>query len=187
VRIAFAIPGFPTDSNSVGGQRVRSIVSRYVPHIGKASYSRPGHIVFSVVDAFDTRSTAKQNAIALEALLRCLVELNLLWLQNYPLTPTLYDSGVFYARTVIWDTIPALYARGFGDCKSLTAARIAELLFHYQVQTVPVFRFDTQPDGTMFHILVMMLDGLNEDPSKILGMVPPQELASANMNIHTWA
>lgn len=181
MRIVFATPGFPTDSESVGGQRVRAIVSRYLPAIGKVSYG-PGRIVFRIVDAFNLRSTARQNAIALEALLRCLIDLNILWLQQYPYTPRLYESGVVYARTQIWDTIPALYARGFGDCKSLTAARIAEL-FIAGIASVPVFRFDAQPEGTMFHILVMLLNGLNEDPSKILGMVPPQELAS--MNIHT--
>jgi hypothetical protein len=140
--------------------------------------------VFRIVDAFNPRSTDKQNAIALEALLRCLIDLNVLWLQQYPATPALYDSGVYYARTTVWDTIPALYTRGYGDCKSLTAARIAELWYGMNIHTIPVFRFDAQPDGTMFHILVMMLNGLNEDPSKILGMVGPQELASS-MNIHT--
>ncbi len=162
---------------------MRAIVSRYLPRIGKASYG-PGRIVFRIVDAFNPRSTDKQNAIALEALLRCLIDLNILWLQQYPNTPALYDSGVYYSRTTVWDTIPALYARGYGDCKSLTAARIAELWLTMNIHTIPVFRFDTQADGTMFHILVMMLDGLNEDPSKILGMVGPQELASS-MNMHT--
>ena len=160
---------------------MRSIVNRYLPRIGKASYG-PGRIVFRIVDAFQPRSTELQNAIALEALLRCLIDLNILWLQVHPYTPPLYQSGVYYERTIIWDTIPALYARGFGDCKSLTAARIAEL-FMAGYHTVPVFRFDTEQYGTMFHILVMMLSGLNEDPSKILGMVGSQELAS--MNIHT--
>lgn len=181
MRLVFAIPGFPTDSDSVGGKQVRAIVSKYTPRIGRASYG-PGRIVFRIVDAFNPRSTELQNAIALEALLRCLIDLNILWLQVHPYTPPLYHSGVYYARTEVWDTIPALYARGYGDCKSLTAARVAEL-FVTGIHTVPVFRFDSQDFGTMFHILVMTLDGLNEDPSKILGMVGPQELAS--MNIHT--
>jgi hypothetical protein len=181
MRIVFATPGFPTDSDSVGGKRVRAIVSKYSPRIGRASFG-PGRIVFRIVDAFNPRSTELQNAIALEALLRCLIDLNILWIEVHPYTPPLYDSGVYYARTEVWDTIPALYARGFGDCKSLTAARVAEL-FMAGIHTVPVFRFDPQEFGTMFHILLMMLNGLNEDPSKILGMVAPQELAS--MNIHT--
>jgi hypothetical protein len=76
---------------------------------------------------------------------------------------------VRYGRTRVWETIPALYQRGFGDCKSLTAAYIAELQKR-GMQADPVFRWIRTPEGgTDFHILVQTIRGF-EDPSKVLGM-----------------
>lgn len=176
MKIVFAIPGFSTDPNSAEGKQVRTIVKTYLGRIGNAEF-KPGAIVFKIVGAFAPRSTAAQNSIALNALMRCLTELNVYWLRKHPNTPFLYDSGVYYERTIIWETIPALYARGWGDCKSLAAARVAEMLvFGGEKWVQPVFRFNPNRDGIMFHILVMYADGTNEDPSKILGMEAPREL-----------
>jgi hypothetical protein len=76
---------------------------------------------------------------------------------------------VKYGRTKVWDSIPALYARGYGDCKSLTAAYIAEYRLG-GVACEPVFRFVRNKDKSKdFHILVQEYSGF-EDPSKRLGM-----------------
>lgn len=125
------------------------------------------------VPAFQERSTALDNAEAMNALLRCLTAINQTYLVvRAGQVPKLYDSGVIYDRTVVWDSIPALYARRYGDCKSLTCALVAE----YTVQGIPakpVFRFlprEMSPtQGDVFHILVQTPNGF-EDPSKVLGM-----------------
>lgn len=125
------------------------------------------------VPAFQERSTALENAEALHALLRCLTAINVEYHKNrIGQVSRLYDSGVIYKRTVVWDSIPALYARRYGDCKSLTCALVAE----YTIMGIfakPVFRFlprDMSPtQGEVFHILVQTPNGF-EDPSKVLGM-----------------
>ena len=88
--------------------------------------------------------------------------------------PPLYHSGVRYDRTTVWDTTPALYARRYGDCKTLAAARIAELR-RAGYFAEPTFRWvprnKKDVDGVRdFHILVQT-DGGWEDPSKVLGML----------------
>lgn len=128
-------------------------------------------ITFSIPHAFYPGSSLELNAYALRALLDCLVRLNLVYLRAHaPLS--LYHSGVRYGRTQIWDSIPALYERGYGDCKSLTAALVAENL-HHGIQCAPVFRSNPRSDGSKvsdYHILVQLGDGRFEDPSKRLGM-----------------
>jgi hypothetical protein len=125
-------------------------------------------ITFDMPQVFYPGANAEANARALRTLLECLISLNGQFLETHT-APSLYDSGVRYRRTMIWDTIPALYARQYGDCKSLTAALIAE----YRMQGIeakPVFRFMPVYKGKLiFHILVQTAEGF-EDPSKILGM-----------------
>lgn len=175
MNIVFAVPGLLTDAHSKEGKMARQIIRKCVKKVGKARL-KPGVIVFTIDGAFDKKSSAKKNAIALEALMNCLTDLDYLYLKLNPNTPYLYETPVYYERTIVWDTIPALYARGFGDCKSLAACRVAELrAAGYKCR--PTFRFDGNAHMTMFHILVMHNDGTFEDPSKIKGMVAPQELA----------
>jgi len=180
MNIVFAVPGLLTDSSSVEGKRARLIIKKCVKIVGKARFE-PGVIVFTVVNAFDKRSLATKNAIALEALMKCLTDLDSLYLElrasKGVSTPLLYDTPVYYERTIVWDTTPALYRRGFGDCKSLAACRVAELR-RMGIPCRVVFRFDSNVQMTMFHILVMHEDGTFEDPSKVKGMIGPQELAN---------
>jgi hypothetical protein len=173
MNIAFAIPGFATDSKSVQGRAVRRVVDVCAKRLGKATF-KPGVVVFRIDRAFNTRSSKQENAIALEVLLAALCALNRIWLQCYPGTPPLYATPVFYERTVVWDTIPALLSRGFGDCKSLTACEIAEFR-ESGVWCRPVFRFQGDPSAIMFHILIMFEDGTWKDPSAERGMHSYQE------------
>lgn len=109
-----------------------------------------------------------ENAQALRILLDCLINLNRAFLRKHA-APALYRSGVRYGRTRLWEPIPALYSRQYGDCKSLTAALIAERREQGE-EADPVFRFNPKPNGTNdFHILVHTPKGF-EDPSKVLGM-----------------
>ncbi len=125
-------------------------------------------ITFNVPHVFYPGSSHDENADALRILLDGLIRLNLAYLRHHSV-PALYQSGVVYGRTEIWDTIPALYARKFGDCKSLTAALIAE--YHVKgIEARPVFRFNPRRDGGLdYHILVQTGNQF-EDPSKVLGM-----------------
>ena len=183
LQIVFATPGLLTDSKSREGQKARQIIGKCTKVVGKARLER-GAIVFTIDGAFDKQSPTGKNAVALEALMNCLTDLDSLYLYYKPRTMVLYDTPVYYERTTVWDTIPALYGRGYGDCKSLAACRVAELR-RLGVECRPVFRFDSNDDMTMFHILILRFDWLArglenpfEDPSKIKGMVGPQELAT---------
>lgn len=148
-------------------------------------------ITFNLPHAFEPYTTKVANAYTLQALLNCLVAINVQYLRERPNTPRLYNSGVKYGRTVIWEPIPALYlpnkrkwvgrywapigesgGKQIGDCKSLSAARIAELLVSGR-KARPVFRFRDKPnaEGYLdFHILVLTDKGYEEDPSRVLGM-----------------
>lgn len=180
MKIVFAIPGFSTDNRSVEGQRVRRAVSWCASRVGSAKFKK-GAVEFSIDRAFRPRASNATNAAALETLLACLVQLNFIWLQFHPGTPGLYQTPVYYERTTVWDTIPALYARGFGDCKSLTAALVAQLR-KQGVWCRAVFRHKSQVSATMFHILVMLENGWS-DPSKDLGMLSYQEDPSGDKHL----
>ena len=175
MKIEFAIPGFRTDSTSVEGRAVRRTIDWCASHVGSVKY-KPGVAVFRIDRAFNPRASNQTNAAALESLLTCLSNLDSIWLRYHPRHIPLYNSGVYYARTLVWDTIPALYHRGFGDCKSLTACRIAELRSD-GIWCRPVFRHKPRVSSTMFHILLMRENAEWEDPSKALGMLSYKESA----------
>ena len=123
---------------------------------------------FNLPHVFNQSSSRDENAAALKALLDCLIALNVAFLDSNSAAP-LYGSGVRYGRTTIWETIPALYQRGYGDCKSLTAALVAERR-KQGILANPVFRWIRNDKGGInYHILVQTADGF-EDPSRALGM-----------------
>jgi hypothetical protein len=128
-------------------------------------------ISFDLGGVFYPGATDDDNAVALQALLEALIAIDRLYLRQYPDAPCLYRAGVTYARTQVWDSTPDLYARRYGDCKSLTATRIAELR-ESGVDCRPVFRFAENPQtgARDFHILVQQGSDF-EDPSRKLGMV----------------
>ena len=171
VDIAFALPPLLVNPDSNDGQRARKCICQCAREVGKAKM-RPQGVVFSIGGAFHPRASKEENATALRALLDCLVELDLIYLDAYPSTPGLYQAGVVYhlmPSTTPWDTIPTLYNRKFGDCKSLAAARIAEVRRSGKTAK-PVFRHITDGWGTMFHILILHENGNWECPSRALGM-----------------
>lgn len=136
-----------------------------------ATFRQQGEFfAFDFPHVFTPVSSHVDNALVIRACLDYLVYVNSLYLQTHAVK-LLYQSGVYYARTRIWDSIPALYKRGFGDCKSLTGALVAEYR-HAGTDAKPVFRFNERSgSGTQsdYHVLVQTLDGF-EDPSKLLGM-----------------
>lgn len=126
-------------------------------------------ITFNLPHVFHPGSSPEENAAVLIALMEGLIAINTAYLQKHPSTPALYRSGVRYVRTLWWEPIPALYESKAGDCKSLSAALIAE----YRRAGKPAkvaFRWIKKPNGTTdYHILVLTENGY-EDPSKVLGM-----------------
>ena len=134
----------------------------------------PGFATFDVGQKLFHKGTVQlQNSLALKVLMDTLVQLNLAYLDAAEdagiYVPSLYRSGVVYDRTIDWDTIPALYSREYGDCKSLTGAFVAQLRRRGHLAS-PVFRWDPKGNGDRdYHILVQTAKGWR-DPSKVLGM-----------------
>ena len=131
-------------------------------------------IPFDMCHWFEPDTSPVENAYALRALLDCLIAVNESYLKYYPKTLPLYKSGVYYERVDEWLPIPALYQLGYGDCKSLACALVAE----YRAAGIPcdaTFRWIIRQDSSEvvrdFHILVEVSPGMKyEDPSKVLGM-----------------
>jgi hypothetical protein len=142
------------------------------------------YITFALPHLFAPGVSPRENAEGLRVLLDTLINLNGWFLRHHP-ARSLYESGVVYARTDLWEPIPALYTAGyhgtdnpssnfekkwgkFGDCKSLSAALIAQ--YRYQGKWAePQFRFDPRQGSSLYHILVRTIEG-PEDPSVMLGM-----------------
>lgn len=130
-------------------------------------------ITFSFPHVFHSTASQAAEAVALNLCLEFLVGINRAYLRDHS-TKSLYRSGVVYGRTVEWDSIPAVIQRGYGDCKSLSAWRIAELR-ESGSECRPTFRWVRRRNGKKdFHILVAVArqggSPLWEDPSKTLGM-----------------
>jgi len=130
-------------------------------------------ICINLPHVFHPGASQAENATVLRILLEAVIAINTSFLQYHPDTKDLYTSGVYYKRTKIWEPIPALYARGYGDCKSLTAALIAQYR-KAGIECRPVFRWKRasrieRAGNVDYHILVQTAKGF-EDPSKVLGM-----------------
>lgn len=111
----------------------------------------------------------------LDTMLRCLTEINLLYLQAHPDTPRIERSGVIYREEPPgqedWQDIPTSLKMGIADCEDLACWRAAELIFFEKVRARAVSRAFKRPDGgVLYHIVVEREDGAVEDPSKIRGM-----------------
>ena len=167
--ITFDVPfAFLGDSDSLK-KKANGILKQTGTKVGQPKRTNETQVTFDLPKVFHPGSNPVENAKALQALLMCLCDLNLAFLTEYPHVPPLYDSGIYYDRTQVWDTIPALYARRYGDCKSLSAALIAEY-WQNGFPADPVFRWMASSDGNInYHILVLSDHGW-EDPSKVLGM-----------------
>lgn len=136
-------------------------------------------ISYNIHQAFYPGSDKLLNARTLRIMMDALVGMNRVFLEEAPrlglavplnFRKPLYQSGVVYDRTTWWEPIPALYKRGYGDCKSLTAAWVAQAQSK-RIRCRPVFRFVDNDDGSIdYHILVELANGTFEDPSKVLGM-----------------
>lgn len=100
--------------------------------------------------------------------LRVLVFANLLWLRSRPhAVLDLYDSGVRFrpeptegSGIELYQTIPEVYAQGWGDCDDVTGWRCAELLAR-GVEGVDVALESRGP--RVWHAVVRLPNGHTED------------------------
>jgi hypothetical protein len=104
--------------------------------------------------------------------------------------PLLYKSGIYYYTkppATDWHDIPSLLIEGKGDCKDLTAYRIAELSHYYGIECKPLIKWKWthiwkheddygnpikpyKAKVLLVHVFLQWPNGYIEDPSKILGM-----------------
>ena len=134
----------------------------------------PYRITFAL-DLFNGPHERELSHKALFVMLRCLTEINELYLQAHPETPPLYRSGVRYMEEPPgqedWQDIPITLQMGLADCEDLVCWRVAELRVRAGINAKPVFKAFPRANGSMlYHILVEYPDGTIEDPSRILGM-----------------
>lgn len=142
-------------------------------------------LCYDIGFAFFQGSSVEIDSEVLRLSMDYLIDLDRVWRRSNPKAPTLYKSGVIYDRTAVWYTTPDVYVHGRADCKSLAAARIAELR-EAGTPCSPAFRHALVRDPRTghefkeYHILVQ-LEGprkgvlgrktlIAEDPSDILGM-----------------
>lgn len=120
----------------------------------------------------------------LNALVRTLCALDVLYLQQHPETPLLKESGVVYktqpAGCERFLTVPAVLAAGSGDCDQLAPWRAAELRVRQGIKALPEVR---RMSDRLWHVYVRMPNGSVEDISAHLGMPVPASLAALGREI----
>lgn len=134
--------------------------------------------VFRLTFALDLLNGPDKRKISdrvLGIMLEMLTRIDMVWLEENPSTPLLYQAGVHYQEEPPgqedWQDIPTCIRMGIADCEDLCAWRAAELRVRFGINAQPVFTHRTRPDGgSLYHILVRLPDGQLEDPSRILGM-----------------
>ena len=142
---------------------------------------------------------SKRLGICLKGILESLVMVDQYFLNLYEVRP-LYETGVRYrnepegkavfipsnadknvdaafGRQVSGQmeeaaSIPAILARGWGDCDDLAPWRVAELRRQGEKAKIRV-QWKKDSNVKLFHIVVRREDGSIEDPSKVLGMHEP--------------
>ena len=140
----------------------------------------PYRVTFAL-DIFRGDANRELSRKSLDVMLKCLFELDVLYLQSHPKAPGIYQSGVRYMEEPPgqeeWQDIPTCLAMGTADCEDLAAWRAAELTVRHGIQARPFFQEQRRPDGSyLYHILVRVPPtaqhprGAVEDPSRILGM-----------------
>lgn len=122
---------------------------------------------------FDENLHPEVMAYLITGWIEALAKTNYVFLQMYPDTVPLYQSGVYYREEPFGQEdffdIPTVLEQGFADCEDLAAWRVAE---YWSVgwPAQPIVTWDMFKNGDiLFHVRVQSPDGL-EDPSALLGM-----------------
>lgn len=111
-----------------------------------------------------------------DMLYRCDVDYLLAYPQR---VPRFYDCGLRYKTPEdpcgadVWQDIPILLGRGYGDCKDLACFLAADLTVRERILAKPMVRRKWLGKGFgLYHVVVLMPDGTIRDPSIDLGMSP---------------
>lgn len=90
--------------------------------------------------------------------------------------PSLYKSGVRYEKeppgVEDWQTVSRMYRSKVADCEDIAAWRAAELVVSGEDPKARAVLKRVRPG--LIHCLVRRGTGQMEDPSRVLGMTPPQ-------------
>jgi hypothetical protein len=143
-----------------------------------------------IVGGWDALPQSEQKKLV-AAFIEVQIEINRRYLRANPRTKLIYNSGVRYKQDPISCTvlnpqygkreraceefvdIPTMLERGFADCKSLTAWRIAELRESGDNAQIAIERISIPAqDVILYHITLQHANGNDEDPSVRLGMKP---------------
>ena len=114
-------------------------------------------------------------ALAIKPLLDANVKVNRLYLATNK-TPSIYQAGVRYREEdprqgyEDFAIVPAIIARGWGDCDDLAPWRVAELQNAGEHAEIRIQWKKIPNRGKLFHIVVRRANGSIEDPSRLLGM-----------------
>lgn len=139
----------------------------------------PGYRANLTLGLFRGNGDEGVSAIAMRALLDCLLAIDCAEIVANPGLPEVYASGVKYrvrhsqCGEDMWRDILACVEEGIADCKDLACWRAADLIVRHGIRAYPIFIRQERPDGgQLFHILVWREDQPDhpEDPSLKLGM-----------------
>jgi hypothetical protein len=115
--------------------------------------------------------TTDETAGVIGDVLETLIARDRRYLAAHPMTPRVYLSGVKYrANPGQWLDVPSLITARFGDCKDLSAWRIAELREMGEEARAHVVIHERR-SGVLYHVQVRRPGGAIEDPAKRAGMV----------------
>lgn len=105
----------------------------------------------------------------IETALELLTQINMVYRKAHPEEPTLGKSGVRYglANKKAWFTTPILLERRVGDCKDLSADRVASLRLAGETGARCYLKWVSP---VQWHVQVQRADGRIQDPSAALGM-----------------
>ena len=132
--------------------------------------------IFNGLDGKDAALPMRATEHGCDFLFRCNVDYLLAYGDR---VPRFHAAGLHYKSpedacgSDIWQDIPTLLGRRFGDCKDLACYRAAELVVRDRVAAKPFVKRRFYPDGfALYHVVVLLPNGEFEDPSVECGMSP---------------
>jgi hypothetical protein len=139
---------------------------------------RPIHMNVALFERPTSKAELDRSRLTLLSLAQCLVQCNEIWLTYHPHTPRIYETDVRYHVeeetddhfAEEWCDIPTVIRQGWGDCDDLACAICAEYRVHDGIDANPMIKWARRDGSFIYHMLVLLPDGTQEDPSKRLGM-----------------
>lgn len=143
---------------------------------------RPIHIKAALFERPSSKAELDRSRLVLLSIAQCVVQIDEIYLTFHPNTPLIYETDVRYHIeeetpdhfAEEWCDIPTIIRQGWGDCDDLATAVCAEYRTGKrtgeQVDANPLIKWAKRDGQFVYHMLVALPDGREEDPSKLLGM-----------------